>query len=231
MIPPRRPHHRCPPSAWHLTSPRHRSSDALILEPFSRGNDFLFNTRNLMALPQSQFPRTPEARANLSSCPHKHVNSLENINTANGTKKKKKKEKYPKHFFSAALGFALSHSSAVQKMKIRGAGVGGQKKTINRLPLLYISVFGYVHIYSSHDWGLYMSTQLLARPFRMAGAWSICSVRPGSGGRGSCDTLFRPLRELLRLSCGLSGCRTDANVVMWNTSRTLFSETLEVHST
>lgn len=69
-----------------------------------------------MALPQSQFPRTPEARVNLSSCPHKHVNSLENINTADGTKE----EKYPKHFFSAALGFALSHSSAVQKMKIRG---------------------------------------------------------------------------------------------------------------
>lgn len=79
--------------------------------------------------------------------------------------------------------------------------------------------------------GLYMSAQLLARPLRSAGAWSICSVRPGSGGRGSCDTLFRPLRELLRLSCGLSGCRTDASVVTWKTSRTLFSDTLEVHST
>ena len=79
--------------------------------------------------------------------------------------------------------------------------------------------------------GLYMSTQLLARSFLMAGAWSICSVRPGSGGRGSCETRFRPLRELLRFSCGLCGRRTDASVVMWNTSRTLFSETLEVHST
>lgn len=77
---------------------------------------------------------------------------------------------------------------------------------------------------------LYMSTQLLARPFLMAGAWSICSVRPGRGGNGSCETRFRPLRELLRFSCGLSGRRTDATVVMWNTSRTLFSETLEVHS-
>lgn len=76
-----------------------------------------------------------------------------------------------------------------------------------------------------------MSTQLLARPFLMAGAWSICSVRPGRGGRGSCDTLFRPLRELLRFSCGLSGRLTEATVVTWNTSRTLFSETLEVHST
>lgn len=75
---------------------------------------------------------------------------------------------------------------------------------------------------------LYMSTQLLARPFLMAGAWSICSVRPGRGGKGSCETLFRPLRELLRLSCGR---RTDATVVTWNTSRTLFSETLDVHST
>lgn len=76
-----------------------------------------------------------------------------------------------------------------------------------------------------------MRAQLLARPLRSAGAWSICSVRPGRGVRGSCDTLFRPLRELLRLSCGLSGCRTDASVVTWKTSRTLFSDTLEVHST
>lgn len=79
--------------------------------------------------------------------------------------------------------------------------------------------------------GLYMSTQLLARPFLMAGAWSNCSVRPGRGGKGSCETRFRPRREVLRFSCGLSGCRTDATVVTWNTSRTLFSETLEVHST
>lgn len=76
-----------------------------------------------------------------------------------------------------------------------------------------------------------MSTQLLARPFLVAGAWSICSVRPGRGANGSCETLFRPLRELLRFSCGLSGRLTDATVVTWNTSRTLFSETLEVHST
>lgn len=76
-----------------------------------------------------------------------------------------------------------------------------------------------------------MSTQLLARPFLRAGAWSSGSVRPGRGGRGNCETLFRPLRELLRFSCGLSGCLTEATVVTWNTSRTLFSDTLEVHST
>ncbi|TNN21917.1 hypothetical protein EYF80_067970 [Liparis tanakae] len=56
-------------------------------------------------------------------------------------------------------------------------------------------------------------------------------IRPGRGGRARCDTRFRPLRELLRFSCGLWGRRTDATVVTWNTSRTLFSETLEVHST
>lgn len=88
-----------------------------------------------------------------------------------------------------------------------------------------------MYIYTFLMRGLYMSTQLLARPFLMAGAWSICSVRPGSGGNGSCETRFRPLRELLRFSCGFSGCRTDATVVTWNTSRTLFSEALEVHST
>lgn len=88
-----------------------------------------------------------------------------------------------------------------------------------------------MYIYTFIMMGLYMSTQLLARPFLMAGAWSICSVRPGRGGKGSCETRFRPRREVLRFSCGLSGCRTDATVVTWNTSRTLFSETLEVHST
>lgn len=102
---------------------------------------------------------------------------------------------------------------------------------INRLSLSYIYFCVYTYIYIFVMIGLYMSTQLLARSFLMAGAWSICSVRPGRGGRGSCETRFRPLRELLRFSCGLCGRRTDAKVVMWNTSRTLFSETLEVHST
>lgn len=103
---------------------------------------------------------------------------------------------------------------------------------INRFSLSYISVFVYLHIYCIRlSLELYIRIQLLARSFRMAGAWSVCSVRLVRGGRGSCDTLFRALRELLRFSCGLCGLRTDARVVMWNTSRTLFSETLEVHST
>lgn len=76
-----------------------------------------------------------------------------------------------------------------------------------------------------------MSTQLLARSFLMVGASSICSVRTGSGGSGSCDTRFRPLREVLRFICGLCGRCTDATVVTWKTSRTLFSDTLDVHST
>lgn len=88
-----------------------------------------------------------------------------------------------------------------------------------------------MYIYTFIMMCLYMSTQLLARPFLMAGGWSICSVRLGRGGKGSWETRFRPLRELLRFSCGLSGRRTDATVVTWNTSRTLFSETFEEHST
>lgn len=70
-----------------------------------------------------------------------------------------------------------------------------------------------------------MSAQLLARSFLMAGVSSRCSVRAGR-----CDALLRPRRESLRLSCGRWTWLTEASVVMWNTSRTLFSETLDVHS-
>lgn len=60
----------------------------------------------------------------------------------------------------------------------------------------------------------------------MAGGCSWSSVRGGCW-----ETRLRPRREPVRLSCWGRWTRvTDAKVVTWNTSRTLFSEYLEVHS-
>lgn len=73
---------------------------------------------------------------------HKYVNSLENTHTRD---KKKKKKKNPKHFLSTAQCFFFPHSSAVQKNEGTRKKTT-TKKTINRLPLLYISLFKYIHI-------------------------------------------------------------------------------------
>lgn len=72
---------------------------------------------------------------------------------------------------------------------------------------------------------LYIITQLLALSFLMVGGRSRISERWGCW-----DTRLRPRRELERFSCGLGSWATDATVVTWKTSRTLFSEYLDVHS-
>ena len=72
----------------------------------------------------------------------------------------------------------------------------------------------------------HMITQLLARSLRpVAGGRSCISVRGGCW-----ETRLRPRREPERFSGGWRWCATEARVVTWKTSRTLFSEYLAVHS-
>lgn len=68
-----------------------------------------------------------------------------------------------------------------------------------------------------------MMEQLLARSFLISVSLSK-SVLPGI-----CDARFSPRLELLRFKF-LCTRLTEASVVTWNTSRTLFSDTLEEHS-
>ena len=70
----------------------------------------------------------------------------------------------------------------------------------------------------------HITEQLLARSLRISESVNK-SVRPGI-----CVTRFSPRLELLRLRC-LCMRLTEARVVTWKTSRTLFSDTLEEHST
>lgn len=68
-----------------------------------------------------------------------------------------------------------------------------------------------------------MMEQLLARSFLISVSFSK-SVLPGI-----CDARFSPRLELERFKF-LCTLLTEASVVTWKTSRTLFSDTLEEHS-
>lgn len=84
---------------------------------------------------------------------HKYVNSLENMHT-----RKKIKEIQSICFHSAVFLFSSPLCSAKNedtRKKIQTK----KKKTINRLPLLYISVFKYIHIYI-YDGSLHEHTAL-----------------------------------------------------------------------
>lgn len=106
-------------------------------------NDFLFDASDLMALPQSH--SAPGAPSTLSLCPHKDVNSLENINNSQrergGKKgrnlKKKKIQSISFFFFHSARCRPISSLCSAKKKNEVGRE---KKKTINRLPLIYFSV-------------------------------------------------------------------------------------------
>lgn len=75
------------------------------------------------------------------------------MHTGNNNKKKKKKSEA----FVSTVQFSIFLSSAVQKMKMRKKQ---QQNTINRLPLLYISVFMHIHMYICNTGSLHEHTAL-----------------------------------------------------------------------
>lgn len=75
-----------------------------------------------------------------------------------------------------------------------------------------------------------MTLQLLALSFLSVGEGSRGVVRELIGSRAWWDMRLRVRREELRLSPGV-GRLTEASVVMWKTSRTLFTHVRDEHST
>lgn len=120
------------------------------------GNEFLFNSRNQTARPLSQLPYIQRVSP---ICQRFQTTQIcKQLRKYAHTQQKIFFFKNSKAFLSTAQCFFFPHSSAVQKMKIRGKKQ--QQKTINRLPLLYISVFMYIHIYIYNNWSLHEHTAL-----------------------------------------------------------------------
>lgn len=80
---------------------------------------------------------------------HKYVNSSENMHT----RKKKKIKKIRSICFHSAVFLFFLTPLQCKKWKYEEKNTNNKKKkTINRLPLLYISVFKYIHIYTVLWW-------------------------------------------------------------------------------
>ncbi len=135
------------------------------------------------------------------------------------------KERKKKHLFY------FPHSSAVQKMKIQGKKTAKKNnKTINRLPLLYISVFMYIHVYVYHEGSLHEHTALgpvlphgrglvhLLSPTWQGRQGELWDPLQASAGTATFQLLLvRPLHRRHR-----GDVEHISNAVLWNLGRTLY---------